>query len=375
MTLPASGQHLRIFASAAVCSVWMWPHVARSQDAANQPSADRPAVSIVAAIDRGSVEQAILVGPSGQLYRPDGSGLWHRQVAGGVAADVRAALSPSPDQVFVAGERSPLYRLTQGRWDALHSTRRGRITAASDGGVPVLVVGRHLHIWRDGAWAAIAQARARVRAVWASSPTRVYVSLANGAMDKWSKGRWIRTPTPSGSLLGDGRFVGRSGKKLFMLADTGAILEVGARRAVAVALAADLSGVLSAHAGAVDSAGDLWIVGTYGPGAGSASADGTDAEPAATRDSDTAAERMVLLHYPADGKGRALSLVEPLPMVDASDVVTVLVRDDAGAMLLCTRGGQVHVRSASGAWSPARIATAVPDKQFRSRSVRPARTR
>ena len=359
--------------------LWLWlcapTALAEDENSARVGPQDRPGPRVVAAIEGNSIAEAVLVGPSGQLYQPSGTGTWQRTTAGGVAADVSAVLNPAAGQLFVVSSRSPLYRLTDGSWNAVRLARRGRTRAAHGGGAAVLVVGRDVHLWREGAWASVAHARGDVSAVFASSESRVYAALRRGAIDRWSGGSWTRIALPGGSFLGDGRFAGRPGEKLFLLSDTGAILDILSSRATLVTQPADLQG-FSAHVGAVDSTGGLWVAGVQAPIlAPEQPAGGAPPETAPAAAAQAPAPRALLLHRPGRGKHPPLALVEALTMVAPGDLITLLICDDTGAVLLATDAGQVHLRAPSGTWSAARMSTDLPAKQFRSESVRPARTR
>ena len=116
---------------------------------------------------------SVLIGPSGQVWEPDGHGAWVRRREGGVAADVGGAVLTST--VVVTGKASPPYRLEAHGWQAVRLGERGK-TIAGRGPRAAIAIGRNLFVWKAGAWARVGVVPAAVVAVWAASDSKVYVA-------------------------------------------------------------------------------------------------------------------------------------------------------------------------------------------------------
>ena len=353
--------------SLALCLAPAWAH---ADDAgANGVRSSGP--SIGAAIPGATLAETILVGPSGQLYRPAGERRWQRSTAGGVAVDVHSAARLSSGRLMVAGKRSPLYRFESDAWHAHHLSQRGPVLLTAAGGVPILAVGRHLMQWRDGSWQRMAQSRGRLSAVWASSPDRVYAALTRGVLDKWNKGSWQRLQSPLAKGEAVVRFAGRPGRKLYAFSERGAVLDVGARRARAIPVAEELRG-LEIHAATVARDGTLWVVGVTRPAQPATEADPAAPDPAVAP-TPPAPARAVLARRPSRGN-QPLALAEPLAGIDANDRISILLTDDTGSLLVATRAGRIHIRDDSGAWTQGQLAETLPTRTP-APSASPARTR
>lgn len=381
----------------------VWPVFAQPTPAAETASTDSPATEstrerdsirpIATAIAGDSIFQTTLVGASGQLYAPIAPGHWQRTIAGGVAAHITSAVRLRPDRVMIAGARSPLYRMVNGVWHGVRLPRRGQLLLATHGGIPILAIGRQLYRWNSDAWTKVAWTRGTPSAIWASSTERIYVALGKGAIDKWHKGRWSRI---GNSLAADDtvvHFEGVPGKALYALANTGAILDVGARRASLVTRAADLNDTVP-HAVDVMSDGTLWLVGARRPSASTQAASGrvpsaeakrdapaagdstdTPAEGAPARADDSADARIVLARRLVRGASKSLTMVESLAMIPSDQRVVVLQRDKHGDVLIVTDRGQVHYRKESAGWQRGQLSDALPVKQSGQQATGPARTR
>src|SRR3954469_3060132 len=70
------------------------------------------------------VRRTILVGPSGQVWEPDGQGGWTRTVGGGVGAEVQGAALA--DELIIAGKATPLFRRHDDAWYGLRLGERGK---------------------------------------------------------------------------------------------------------------------------------------------------------------------------------------------------------------------------------------------------------
>ena len=117
-----------------------------------------------------------LVGPSGQVWQPDGKGGWTRGGPGGVAADVGGAVVAA--QLVVVGKATPAYRLDPDGWRALRLGERGK-TVMGVGPHPAFAIGRNVFVWKAKAWVRVGTAPAGVVALWASSDSKLYVAGAD----------------------------------------------------------------------------------------------------------------------------------------------------------------------------------------------------
>lgn len=123
--------------------------------------------------------QAELVGPSGQLWLPDGAGAWELRGAGGAAADVTGAVRA--DGSVVTGKAAPFYRHVAESWHAVRLGERGK-TVAGTGPRAAIAIGRQIYVWNGQRWLRAATAPGPVVALWAASDTKLYVA---GTTDVW----------------------------------------------------------------------------------------------------------------------------------------------------------------------------------------------
>lgn len=143
---------------------------------------DRPSVADPASKDRvvaitlngEDVEDAILVGPSGQVYEPDGKGAWTRKHGGGVAADVTGATMVDGDLV-VTGRAAPMYRRDGATWFALPIGESGR-TALSRGPAVAVAIGKKVFVLDKGKWVRVGSLPGKATAVWAAGKKSVWAS-------------------------------------------------------------------------------------------------------------------------------------------------------------------------------------------------------
>ncbi len=315
-----------------------------------------PASRIVTVVPGPTLDAAILVGPSGQLYHPAGSLRWQRRTAGGVATDVAGATA-TPKGIFVGGSRAPVYRFEGGAWHAHPLTNRGRI-AMSRGGHPVLAVGRHVYVWQKGRFQRITSADKPIIAIWASSPQRIYAATRTGQLRRYSRNRWniIRHTIPAADQVWF--LVGQPGKKLYAATRAGRVLEVGPTRARILASEPALEQLLL-HTATVGKNGTLWLVG---------SRPATATDTAAGQASST---QLVLARL----RKRRLELVEPIPALPRDARVTALLSAGDDALLVVTEGGLLQYRTAPRQWKSGTISFEVPAKTPVGSRVGPARTR
>ncbi len=147
---------------------------------ADDETEDRPSVASTASVDRvvaiavpgDDVRAAILVGPSGQVYEPDGKGAWTRSHGGGVAADVTGATTVDGDLV-VTGRAAPMYRRDGTTWFAMPIGESGK-TALSRGPAAAVAIGKKVFVLKKGKWSRVGSIPGRVTAVWASGPKAVW---------------------------------------------------------------------------------------------------------------------------------------------------------------------------------------------------------
>lgn len=119
--------------------------------------------------DPTDVTRAVLVGPSGQVYEPDG-GRWVRRAEGGVAADVGGA-ARAGGELVVAGIATPLYRRDGSTWFALRLGQEGR-TVLGAGPTPAVAIGKQVFVHAKGrTWTRVGALPGAARAVWASGKT------------------------------------------------------------------------------------------------------------------------------------------------------------------------------------------------------------
>ncbi|MBK7071034.1 MAG: hypothetical protein IPH44_01925 [Myxococcales bacterium] len=166
-----------------------------------------------------------LVGPSGQVWQPDGHGAWTRDAGGGVAADVGGAVVAA--QLVVVGKATPAYRLDPDGWQALRLGERGK-TVMGGGPHPAFAIGRNVFVWKAKAWVRVGAAPAGIVALWAGSDSKVYVA---GADRLWRLAGKRLVDHATASVT---RFA--SGAAPLAIAADGALFDVAAKAAAPVVL-------------------------------------------------------------------------------------------------------------------------------------------
>lgn len=169
-----------------------------------------PAPAVIAAVAAPAtkdVRDAIMLGPQGQLYEPDGHGAWIRHHAGGIANDVVRATRAGA-RVIVGVEGGPAYASATGKtgngaWQmivlGLHAKAilgRGRRATAA--------VGRQVFVLESRTPVRLADAPGPVLAL-AASPASVVVVTDQGLVRLAGKG-WkpiANAPRQVTSLLDD----------------------------------------------------------------------------------------------------------------------------------------------------------------------------
>ncbi len=263
------------------------------------------------------VRKALLVGPSGQVWEPDGAGTWTRRAEGGVSADVRGAAVAS-SALIVAGKSAPLFRRDGDRWTAMRLGERGR-TVVGTGPRPSLAIGKLVFVWTGTTWKRVGRTTGAITALWAASETKVYAG-SDSALVKLAGGGGfgpIATGTPA--------VVALAGAVPWAVTGDG-VYEVAARRAHRPTVGGAPLSVFLVTA-TVDTA---WALGTTSTG------------PALAR-----------FH-----KGAWTDAVPPpLP---ADDPPLALIADTSGGLLVATRGGAVLFAGSDGAWTAGTRADALP---------------
>jgi hypothetical protein len=300
------------------------------------------------------VTRAILVGGSGELYHPTGSGEgagWQRQIAGGVSIDVTGAVRGPGDEVFVVGRRAPLFRFdpARGAWYAHPLPNRGPSEAGGPGGAACVSLGRQVYVPGGARWDRLGAAGDTITALWASTASRVYVATRDGGLARLTGGSRadLSHPLADGDVIVG--FAGSPGRDLYAVAASGTLLEVRGTTARAITVPDDLAD-LEVHTLAPRAGGGVWIVGVAGP--------------------PEARETLLL-----STDGTALVREGALPAL-TGDRAAALRVDTAGAMLLVSRGGRAWLRTAGGSWTAARVLGTLPEAAYRpSEAGAPAHTR
>jgi hypothetical protein len=176
-----------------------------------------------------------LVGPSGQVWQPDGHGAWTRD-AGGGGADAGGG---GRAQLVVVGKATPAYRLDPDGWQALRLGERGK-TVMGGGPHPAFAIGRNVFVWKAKAWVRVGAAPAGIVALWAGSDSKVYVA---GADRLWRLAGKRLVDHATASVT---RFA--SGAAPLAIAADGALFDVAAKAAAPVVLGGERLTPLAATA-------------------------------------------------------------------------------------------------------------------------------
>jgi hypothetical protein len=169
----------RLTVAALAVLVAAAPAGAQKEQAARVVTSDL----VVAVAAAGDVTRTVLIGPSGQVYDPDGAGKWVRRHAGGVAADVAGAARTVHGELVVAGRATPLYRRDGDVWYALRIGETGR-TVLGGGPAPSVAVGKQVFVHgkgqgkhkKTGTWTRIGTLPAAPSRLWASGPKSVWAA-------------------------------------------------------------------------------------------------------------------------------------------------------------------------------------------------------
>ncbi len=261
------------------------------------------------------VRRTILIGPSGQVWEPDGQGAWLRTAAGGVAADVQGALVV--DTLVIAGKATPLYHLDAGGWYGLRLGERGK-TVVGTGPAPAVAIGKQLFVWTHGAWKRVATADRPVVALWAASERKLFVATDRAVLRLAGSKLVSHDPVPVATFAGP--------TALGLTAD-GVVRDVAARAALAPRV--DGQPVLAERATAAAD-GTPWILGRLG------------------------SDRVLVRRTRAGWERR------PDPPLATDDVVVHLAVDAGGRAILVTAAGDVQLADADGTWTRGTLTTRIP---------------
>jgi hypothetical protein len=267
-----------------------------------------------AATSPDDVRRTILVGPSGQVWEPDGLGGWTRTAGGGVAADVRGAIVV--DDLIVAGAATPLYRRRDDGWYGLRLGERGR-TVLGTGPRAAVAIGRQIFVHDRGAWTRVATADRNVVALWATSERKLYVATDRAIFRLAGKKLVSHLPIAATAFAG--------ATPLALTAD-GAVHDVTTRAALAPT--ADGQPVI-VEAAATAADGTPWLVGRI------------------------ATERVLVRRTRAGWERR------PAPPLGDEPVVELAI-DRAGRVIIVTAAGAVHLAGEDGTWTRGTLTTRLP---------------
>lgn len=258
------------------------------------------------------VRRSILVGPSGQVWEPDGQGGWARTAGGGVAADVRGAAVA--DTLVVAGKATPLYRREGDAWFGLRLGERGK-TQIGDGPRAAVAIGKQIFVWTRGTWTRVATADRPVVALWAESERKVYVATDRAVFRLAGKKLVSHAPLTVVALVGAAPLA---------ITAAGEVRELSAR----TPLAPTADGAPVTPERATSSAdGTPWILGHAG------------------------ADR-VLVRRTRGGWER-----RPAPPLGPDDSVVHLAVDSAGRVIVATAAGGVLLAAEDGTWTRGTLTT------------------
>lgn len=324
------------------------------------------ASDLVVAVVGDSRSQAVLIGPSGQLYYPEEDpGIWRRQHGGGVAADVLGALRAAQGELLVAGDMTPLYRFRDGAWHFQPVATRGPVVLPGPGSVPAVAVGAQILEWQGSGFRRQASASGPITAFYAAPGGITYVAVGSQLESVRANGAAVvvhhSLPVDDPIIL----FAGH-GARVYAISRRGAILRLGKTVARSVARAPDVQALVP-HAARVSADGTLWLIGVAAAAAAtpaqSVDADvnadpGLDRQPLCGPPTDLqAAERIVLARIQND----ELVVAEVLDRLDPGDRLIALTREADGGMLTVSAAGVVRYREPGAAWINGRIIQELPE--------------
>lgn len=287
--------------------------------------ADAPTLAGIASPAPGDARKAIAVGPSGQIYEPDGKGAWVRKKAGGTADEIVGAIS-TPGAVVADAKGSALFRLEDNGWTSIRVAQKGK-TILGAGTRLLAAAGKTVFALDKQSPTKLADAPLPILAVAATVGGSVVISTAKGFFGlQGTAFKPIKNaPKTGGTLLSD----------RFLLVTTG-VFDLKTQRTLT--WPAGLRVTDTTLVG-VDT---LVAVGTR---AGKRELVTVKATGGAAPGKKTAAK--------GDGAD-----TEVIPLPSASPVVGI-VADKAGRVVVATRDGHIAVRD-SGNWTVSEVSEALP---------------
>jgi hypothetical protein len=240
-----------------------------------------------------------------------------------------------------------------------------RLASGDRPALATLAIGRHIHRWSKTGWRRIAGADSPVTALWVQSSSRMYVATRRGTLARVERGRQLPIRHPLAADDPVITLVGRApAGAVYGIAQSGAVLAVGTKRARLVQSGEALSGFVPQGA-AVDAGGALWLAGVVSETPSPASeTGGPPSEPASPGP--------VVL---ARAQGNVLDLVEVIPGVGADDPVTMLLFGADGTLLVATGKGLLQYRPLRESWKSATIKSSLPAGAWDGARVGPAQAR
>lgn len=158
---------------------------------ARPAAAERPTPLV--GIAGRTLEDAVLVGQAGELYRREG-GRWTRRTLGGVAANLVVARDAGSDEIWALGGQAPPYRHDGRTWSAFPLGQQGAALLSS-GGVPAVAVARRVFVWTNGRFGPLpAPGAPSVAAVWAAGPRDALVITGDGELRRFDGAKWKALP-------------------------------------------------------------------------------------------------------------------------------------------------------------------------------------
>lgn len=266
----------------------------------------------------------ILVGASGQLYRPIGGGTWQRQHAGGVSVEVLNVVRSAQGVLFAIGTRTPLFELDTDRWSSYAFEKRGEMQS-SQGDSAIFSVGRTIFQLGASGFRKIGSAKGNVEAIWASTGSRLFVLTDGKRLWTGNGNSWRGISLNLGKDESIASLHGVPGQAAVARTSLGRLFRLEGKKASEVTVSPDLIG-LQIHVIAA-AAGKLYVAGVRRTAAGPVS---------------------LLAEVGNDGL-RMASVLWPLAPGDRFAIVSGYGN---AQLLVATRTGQLRLRNPQGHWLP-----------------------
>jgi hypothetical protein len=300
----------------------------------DRPSTASKAAAVTIATmvaDGKDVGRTVLIGPSAQIYEPDGEGAWTRHHEGGVAGDVTGAARVDGELV-VAGHATPLYKAHGGTWFTLRLGEDGR-TVMSQGPTAAVAIGKAVlvrsKVKGKSVWSRVGTLAGKPSALWADG-TAVWAST-DSALYRLRGGGFTKSGAAARALTGGTPWA---------ITDKG-LVDLDAGRTCPAEL--DGAAVTIAGAGGAPGADALTVVADTGAG-------------------------LVLARTAKNGK--SLERIDAVPATGAIAGVAVDGHDD---VLIAFADGRFALRR-GGSWTQGQVSDDLPKAKTGSRRSGPART-